>query len=86
MFEEYLNAGMHLAKYELLEENEGFFGSIPGAQGVWANEDTLEKCRDELRSAFEDWVLFRIRKGFDLPEFAGVQLSLPDFDQLEATA
>ena len=35
-----------------------FFGRIEGVQGVWANEDTLEACREELRSAFEDWILF----------------------------
>jgi predicted RNase H-like HicB family nuclease len=86
MFEDYLNAGMHLAKYELLEGDEGFFGSIPGAQGVWANEDTLEKCRDELRGALEDWVLFRIRQGFELPEFSGVRLPVPDLDHAEAVA
>jgi predicted RNase H-like HicB family nuclease len=83
MFEEYLNAGMHLAKYELLEDNEGFFGSIPGAQGVWANEDTLEKCRDELRSAFEDWVLIGIRLGHELPELNGVRLVTPSMERLE---
>ena len=83
MFEEYLNAGMHLAKYELLENNEGFFASIPGAQGVWANEDTLEKCRDELRSAFEDWVLIGIRLGHELPELNGVRLITPSMERLE---
>jgi predicted RNase H-like HicB family nuclease len=83
MFEEYLNAGMHLAKYELLEDDEGFFGSIPGAQGVWANENTLEKCRDELRSAFEDWVLIGIRLGHELPELNGVRLVAPSMERLE---
>ena len=83
MFEEYLNAGMHLANYELLENNEGFFASIPGAQGVWANEDTLEKCRDELRSAFEDWVLIGIRLGHELPELNGVRLITPSMERLE---
>jgi predicted RNase H-like HicB family nuclease len=76
MFEDYLNAGMHLAQYELLEGDEGFFGSIPGAQGVWANEDTLEKCRDVLREVLEEWVLLGISLHHELPDFGGVKLEL----------
>jgi hypothetical protein len=31
MFEEYLAAGMKLAHYELLAENQGYYASIPNA-------------------------------------------------------
>ena len=81
MFEEYLNAGMKLATYEILENNEGFYGCIPGAQGVWGNAQTLEECRDELRSALEEWSLFKIAKGDDLPVFGG--FSIPNYRNLK---
>ena len=44
-------------------------------QGVWANEDTLEACREELRSAFEDWLLLALREGDDLPTLDGISLN-----------
>ena len=70
----YINAAMHHAHYEILEDNEGFYGEIPGFQGVWANEATLEACREELQSALEDWILFRVAQHLDLPVVDGVEL------------
>jgi predicted RNase H-like HicB family nuclease len=83
VIEEYLEAGMKLAHYELLEDNEGFYGSIPGAKGVWGNAQTLEACRDELHSALEEWVLLSVRLGHELPEFNGIRLELPKLERLE---
>jgi predicted RNase H-like HicB family nuclease len=55
----YIEAAMRLARYEVLEGGEGFFGSIPPLNGVWACEHTLEACRTELISALEDWLAFQ---------------------------
>ena len=47
----YIKAAMRRARYEILLDEEGFFGKIEGLQGVWSNADTLEACReDEARS------------------------------------
>lgn len=67
MLTDYVEAAMRRAKYELLNDNEGFFGRIPGFKGVWANEPTLEGCREELKSVLEDWILIRVRAGLSLP-------------------
>src|ERR1019366_4851288 len=32
----YINAAMERAHYEIIEDAEPFYGSIPGIQGVWA--------------------------------------------------
>jgi predicted RNase H-like HicB family nuclease len=80
MIEEYLNAGMRLAKYKLLEDNS-FYASILEAPGVWANAETLEDCRDELREVLEDWVLLGVARGHEIPVFSG--FSLPNFQILE---
>ena len=50
---------MRRAKYEILEDDGMFYGSIPELQGVWANADTLEECREELESVLEGWLLPR---------------------------
>ncbi len=58
---------MHRARYEILPDDQTFYGEIPGFQGVWANEKTLEACRDESQSVLEDWLLFRLSQNLPLP-------------------
>jgi predicted RNase H-like HicB family nuclease len=67
MLTEYIRAAMHRATYEILPNDRTFWGEIPGFQGVWANADSLEACRDELQEAMEDWIDFRLSKGLRLP-------------------
>ena len=67
MITQYIQAAMRKAKYEILEGNEGYYGEIPGFQGVWANAPTLEGCRDDLADALETWLLFRISRGMKIP-------------------
>jgi predicted RNase H-like HicB family nuclease len=45
----YVQAAMRRAKYEILEDRGSFYGFIPELQGVWANADTLEECREQLQ-------------------------------------
>jgi len=77
MLTTYIQAAMHRAKYEILADNEGFYGEIPDLQGVWANADTLETCREELQSTLEDWILVGLRLGHPLPVIDGIDLSTP---------
>ena len=83
MIEAYLNAGMKLAKYKLLEDTT-FYANIPEAPGVWANAQTLEECREELREVLEDWELLGVAHGHETPVFLG--LKLPDFHKTEELA
>ena len=47
MLTAYINAALRKAHYEILPDGEGYFGTIEGLQGVWAQADTLEACREE---------------------------------------
>ena len=76
MLTDYIRAGMRKAHYEVLDDDGTFLGTIPGVQGVWANEDTLEACREELRSVFEDWILFSLQIGAELPLIDGMDLNM----------
>lgn len=40
-----------------MPNNEGYFGKIEDLQGVWANADSLEACREELKEVLEEWIL-----------------------------
>lgn len=77
MLTTYIQAAMRRAKYEILADDEGFYGEIPDLQGVWANADTLEACREELQSTLEDWILVGLRMGHPLPVIDGIDLSAP---------
>ena len=75
MLTEYIRAGMRKAHYEMLDDGT-FFGTIEGFRGLWANGDSLEACREELRSVFEDWLLLALRDGDELPALEGISLNL----------
>ena len=75
MLTKYIDAAMRMAKYKILSDDGSYFGEIPGLQGVWANADTLEECRDELQSGLEDWLMFKLELGQAIPDVNGVSLS-----------
>ena len=77
MLTEYIRAAMHQATYELLPDDEGYYGEIAALPGVWANGPTLELCREELRQALEGWVVLGLRLAHTLPVIAGIDLNAP---------
>lgn len=66
MLTEFIVKQLKKARYKLLK-NGTYFGEIPGMKGVWANAKNLEDCREELKSAFEDWILFKLKDGDAIP-------------------
>ncbi|OGG55958.1 MAG: hypothetical protein A3F84_00715 [Candidatus Handelsmanbacteria bacterium RIFCSPLOWO2_12_FULL_64_10] len=76
MLTAYINATMRKARYEILPDGEGYFGTIDGLQGVWANADTLEACREELREVLEEWIVLGLRMGHALPVMEGIDLNV----------
>jgi len=74
MLTSYIHAAMRLAKYEIIEDHT-YYGEIPGFQGIWANTDSLDACREELQSVLEDWLILGLRMGHELPVVAGISLA-----------
>ncbi len=66
---------MRKARYEILPDDGSFYGEIPGFDGVYANADTLEACRDELEEVLEEWILLRVSRHLPLPTVDGIELS-----------
>lgn len=82
MLTEYIEAAMRHAAYGILEDGT-FFATIPGFPGLWAHDaQSLEGCRDELRSTLEDWMLIGFRHGDALPVVDGIDLNI----ETDATA
>ncbi len=78
MLTAYINAAMRKAHYEILPDSEGYFGKIEGVQGVWANADTLEKCREELREVLEEWIILGVKKGHNIPTIDGIDINIKE--------
>ncbi len=76
MLTQYLRAALRRARYEILEDDGSYYGEIPGFQGVFANADTLEECREELEEVVEEWVLFRVSRNLELPTLEGIDLRI----------
>ena len=68
---------MRQARYEIVEDDGSFYGSIPAIPGVWANARTLEACREELESVLEGWLLLSIADRSGIPEIDGRRLEIP---------
>jgi len=58
---------MRKARYEILPDDDTFYGEIVGFDGDYANASTLEACRDELEEGLEEWILFRPSRNLPLP-------------------
>jgi predicted RNase H-like HicB family nuclease len=77
MLRQYLDAAMRRAHYENLPDDGSYYGEIPGLDGVWANAENLEACREELASALEDWVVAGHQLGHEVPEIDRIRPAAP---------
>ncbi len=68
MLTEYISQKLNNAKYKILDDGS-YFGEVPGLQGVWASEKTLEKCRETLREVLEEWLILKLRDKDEIPGF-----------------
>ena len=68
MLTEYIVRKLNQARYKILDDGS-YFGEIPGLQGVWASEKSLENCRETLREILEEWLILKLKNGDRIPEF-----------------
>jgi predicted RNase H-like HicB family nuclease len=78
MFLRYIQTALDRAHYELIEDEEPFYGEVPGLEGVWPTGKTLEACRNNLAEAIEDWLLFSIAQGLPVPPLGNVTVRIPE--------
>ena len=76
MFTKYVEEAMaNKARYEYLQEDGVYFGTIDGFQGVWADGATKEECEQELREVLEEWLLIKIRRHESVPANSAYDLN-----------
>ena len=76
MLSKYILSAMRKAKYEILQDDNSYYGEIPGFSGVYANANNLEECRYELEEVLEEWLLFRISRNLPVPTIDGISLKI----------
>ena len=45
---------------------------------MWAQADTLEACREELREVLEEWIVLGLKMGHPLPSIDGITLAIQE--------
>ena len=70
---EYIDIAMRDAVFKALCDGT-YFAEIPRFEGAWANADTLEDCRQEMREVLEDWILLGIKLGHPIPVVGSIDL------------
>ena len=74
MLTAYIRAAMGHADFEQLPDGT-WFGHIAGLKGVWADSESREDCQSGLQSALEDWIVFRLVNGYEVPPIDGMNLN-----------
>ena len=66
MLMEYIEEALKKAHYELMDDEEPYYGEVKELKGVWATGRTLEDCRNSLREMIEEWIVVSITKGLPI--------------------
>ncbi len=75
MITEYIGAALNRAKYEIIEDEEPYYGEVTELEGVWASGKTLEECRCNLADVIDGWLVVRLKRGLTIPPIGHPHLS-----------
>lgn len=76
MIIEYIDEALKKAKYEIINDEEPYYGEIPEIKGVWATGKSLEECRQQLRETLDEWLILSFKKNLPIPDINGIDLNL----------
>lgn len=77
MIVEYIEAALARANYEIIRDEEPYYGEVPDLKGVWATGKTLEECRKKLAEVIEGWIIIRLKKGLPIPPLGKYRIKEP---------
>ena len=77
MLTEYIHAALKKANYKKLED-DSWFAEIPGFQGIWANGQTVEECRQDLSEVIEEWLMLKIRDNDPIPVIDKLEIKIQE--------
>lgn len=74
MLIEYVEEALRRARYEIIDDEEPYYGEIEELRGIWATGKTLEECRNNLKDVIEGWILLSIKKGLPIPKLGDFEI------------
>ena len=75
MIFEYCQRVIEKAEYKKIEDGT-WFAEITGFEGVWANGKSVEKCRKDLISVLEEWIILKLRDKDPIPKVDGLTVEI----------
>jgi len=82
MIVQYIEAALSHARYEIIDDEEPYYGEVPELTGVWATGKTLEECRKNLAEIIDGWIVVRLRRGLPIPPIDN--LTIEELHRLES--
>ena len=82
MLSEYIDEALKCALYEIIEDEEPYYGEIPQIKGVWASGETLEECRANLKETLDNWILLAVRRSLYIPPINGYEVRVPQVEEV----
>jgi predicted RNase H-like HicB family nuclease len=67
MIVEYIQAALARARYEIIDDDEPYYGEVPELPGVFATGKTLEECRKNLAEVIDGWIIIHLKRGIPIP-------------------
>jgi predicted RNase H-like HicB family nuclease len=74
---EYIEAALARANYEIIRDEEPYYGEVRDLKGVWATGKTLEECRKKLAEVIKGWIIIRLKKGLRAPPLGKYRIKEP---------
>ena len=74
MLTEYIEEALKRATYEIIDDEEPYYGEINELKGVWATGKTLEGCRENLQDVIEGWILISLKKDLPIPKLGNCEI------------
>ena len=76
MIIEYIEEALRRACYEIIEDEESYYGEIKELKGVWATGKSLEECRESLKAVIEGWIIISIKKDLPIPKLGIIEIKM----------
>ena len=86
MLTEYIDEALKRTRYELIQDEEPYYGEIKALPGIWASGRTLEECRRNLKEGLEGGILLSVKKGIPTPKLGRFEVDGMEQEVLEARA
>lgn len=74
MLIEYVEEALRRARYEVIDDEEPYYGEVPELKGAWATGKTLEECRQNLNDVIEGWILISLRRDLAIPKLGECEI------------